>query len=81
MVLLCVLQEEITNILAGVLNIDPASISADAHIMFDLGASSIDYFSFISLLAERFDVEYHSDKDAYCYTINDICKYLERFSL
>lgn len=75
------LQEEITNILAGVLNMDPASISGDAHIMFDLGASSIDYFSFISLLAERFDVEYHSDKDAYCYTINDICKYLERFSL
>lgn len=73
------LKKEVMEILAGVLDKSPEEIDEDAHILFDLGATSIEYFSLLSLLANHFSVTQYTDKDSYCYTVNDICKYLERF--
>ena len=68
----------ITSILADVINIPAKDISGDSHIIFDLGADSIAYFSFISRCAEKYPELNLSDPNALCYTVNDLCKYLER---
>ena len=71
------LLDRVTQIVANALEIDIESIDINAHIMLDLGADSIVYFSILSDLAEEFSVK-ATEKDVLCYTIHDICQYIER---
>ncbi len=73
------LYAEVTAILAELLDIPPETIDKDAHILFDLGASSINYFTFISLLSEKFGVDTSDLKTTDCYTVTDFCNCLERY--
>lgn len=72
------LTSEVRAIIAEILGIESEGISANAHIFFDLGATSIQYFSILSRLSEKFSVTDYKQSDKYCYTLKEICEYLEK---
>ena len=72
------LLNDVTKIIAEVLSINPDDITPDSHIFYDLGASSIQYFSIVIKLAEHFNVSQESDNEKYSYTPREICEYIER---
>lgn len=49
--------EKIRGIIAGILNVDPAGISADSTFIEDLGADSLDVFQIVMGIEEEFDIE------------------------
>lgn len=72
------LAVKIRSIIANVLNVSEESVTDDAHVIFDLGATSLVYFNLISELAKEFSIASYSDKDNYCYTLREFCRYIER---
>ncbi len=72
------LAQKVRQIVAEELSIDADSIDDNAHMIFDLGADSLKYFSVLSALAKEFSVTDYSDKDNYRYTVKEFCEYLER---
>ena len=73
------LMQEVCRIVAHVLETDPEQVRPDTHIFFDLGATSIQYFSILTALAERFSITEYEKGDSYRYTPREICRYLERY--
>lgn len=72
------LLQEVCQIVAQVLEIDVETITAQSHIFYDLGATSIQYFSILTALAQHFSITGYSSSDTYCYTPKEICDYIER---
>ncbi len=72
------LTEKVKEIVAEALAMNPADVSSTAHIFYDLGATSIQYFSIIASLSKEFEVPDYQQDDKYCYTVKDICEYLEK---
>ena len=72
------LLRQVIEIIAKVLEADEEKITENTHIFYDLGATSIQYFSILAALAEHFSVTEYSSTDTYCYTPKDICEYIER---
>lgn len=68
----------VRKIIAQVLGLEENAITAETHIFYDLGATSIQYFSILSALSEQFSVSDYENSDTYCYTPKEICEYLER---
>lgn len=73
-----VLLSDIKIIIANVLGINPEEIGPDSHIIFDLGGTSIQYFSIISAISEKFNITSYDKEEKYRYTPREICKYIER---
>lgn len=73
------LQQQICSIIAQVLGIPVEQVGVDAHIFYDLGASSIQYFSVLSALSERFSIAEYDKTETYRYTPREICEYIERY--
>ena len=71
------LTRDVKAIVAEVLGIDSDGIDINAHIFYDLGASSIQYFSILTRLSEKFSITNYEKTDKYRYTIKEICEYLE----
>ena len=72
------LMHQICQIIADVLEMAEPDIKPDSHIFYDLGATSIQYFSIISALAKHFSITEYSDSETYRYTPKEICEYIER---
>ena len=72
------LTQKVKEIIADVLNVDINKIDYTTHIFYDLGATSIQYFSIITRLSEEFSITDYKAEDKYCYTAKDICEYLEK---
>ena len=72
------LYQEVIRIIAEVLELEEEKITPECHIFYDLGATSIQYFSILSALSEHFSVTNYNSDDAYCYTPKEICEYIER---
>ena len=72
------LMEEVKQIIASVLDIPADTVEATSHIFFDLGGSSIQYFSILTALSEHFELSGYEQTDKYCYTPKEICEYIER---
>lgn len=73
------LLENVTAIIARELDLEPEKVGVDSHIFHDLGGSSIQYFSIITALSEKFGVTDYNKDDKFCYTPREICEYLERY--
>lgn len=73
------LLNEICKIIAETLNISLDSVKPDSHIFFDLEATSIQYFSILSALSEKFSVSGYDKNDKYRYTPREISEYIERY--
>ena len=71
------LLQRVCKIIAQVLEIDEETVTAHSHIFYDLGATSIQYFSVLSALAEAFSITDYSSGDTYRYTPKEICEYIE----
>ncbi len=72
------LTNEVKNIVAEILDIKSDDFDSNAHIFYDLGATSIQYFSILTRLSEKFSISDYQKNDKYCYTVKDICEYLEK---
>ncbi|MBR2447532.1 MAG: AMP-binding protein [Clostridia bacterium] len=72
------LAQKVKEIVADVLGVDIGTVDYTTHIFYDLGATSIQYFSIITRLSEEFSVTDYKSGDKYCYTVKDICEYLEK---
>lgn len=70
------LTETVKEIVASVLGIDVTSFTTTSHIFYDLSATSIQYFSIITRVSERFSISDYQSSDAYCYTVKEICDYI-----
>ncbi len=71
------LLREVCRIIAQVLELEQEKVTAQSHIFYDLGATSIQYFSIISALAEHFGITEYSSGDTYRYTPEEISEYIE----
>ena len=69
---------EVKKIIAQVLGIRAEEIDSDAHIFYDLGATSIQYFTIITQISEQFGISSYDKNEKYCYTTKEICKYIEK---
>ena len=54
--------------------IEEQTVDAHSHIFYDLGATSIQYFSILTALAEAFSITDYSSGDTYRYTPKEICE-------
>jgi long-subunit acyl-CoA synthetase (AMP-forming)/acyl carrier protein len=72
------LMADVKQIIAKVLDIPVETVEAGSHIFFDLGGSSIQYFSILTALSEHFQISGYEQTDKYCYTPSQICQYIER---
>ncbi len=70
--------EDVKMIIAEVLALDVEQFDNDNHIFYDLGATSIQYFDILTRLAQKFSIDDYRQNDKYAYTVNEICKYLEK---
>ena len=71
------LLNRVLELVAPILDLSPDKIDPDAHLMLDLGATSLQYFSMLSVLAEEFGLSAEQG-EKYTYTIREFCKYIER---
>jgi long-subunit acyl-CoA synthetase (AMP-forming)/acyl carrier protein len=72
------LAQKVKEIVADVLGVNIDTVDYTSHIFYDLGATSIQYFSIITRLSEEFSITDYKAGDKYCYTVKDICEYLEK---
>lgn len=72
------LASKVAEIIASNLDIDNNIIGGDSHIVNDLGATSLQYFAIISDIANEFSFSSYDTNDVSCYTLRDICAYIER---
>ncbi len=72
------LMERVRQIIADSLGVLYEDINANSHIFYDLGATSIQYFSILTKLSEAFAISDYNKNDKYCYTPKEICEYIER---
>jgi len=71
------LLNSVKEIVAFELGISAEDIDIHSHIMLDLGATSMQYFSILSALAENFSVK-AGESDTFRYTVHEMCQYIER---
>ena len=72
------LQQKVRSVIVKVLGVEETAVTMDAHLFYDLGATSIQYFTLLSALAEEFGITGYDKNDQYCYTLRDISQYIER---
>jgi acyl carrier protein len=70
------LVDKIRGLVSEQLGVDPAVLNAEANILEDLGADSLDVIELVMAIEEAFDIEI-SDEDAESIrTIGDVEKYV-----
>lgn len=72
------LTDAVKDIVASVLGIKAEDLSSSSHIFYDLGATSIQYFSILTHISEKFSITDYQKTDAFCYTVKEICEYIEK---
>ncbi len=66
--------EKIRQIIAGILNIDPETVTADSTFIEDLGADSLDIFQVIMGIEEEFDIEVSPEEAERVVTVEDAAR-------
>ncbi len=72
------LMQQVRTVIARVLGIEADTVQPGTHVFYDLGATSIQYFSILSELASHFEISNYSKSDQYCYTLKEMTDYIER---
>lgn len=67
-------KQILRELFATALRLSPEEIADDAHFMNELGGTSLDYFTLISDINERFDIRLSFESDDIQYTLNDLEK-------
>ena len=72
-------MSEVAEIIAKTLSVPVEKIMPETHIFYELGASSIQYFSILSALSEHFNLVDYDKNEKFCYTPKEICEFIERY--
>lgn len=72
------LLRRIKEVIAAELQIDAGTIDINDHIFYDLGATSLQYFSIISGICAEFALTQYENGEIYCYTAKELCAFIER---
>lgn len=70
------LTNAVKEIVAEVLSIKTDAFTSTSHIFYDLGATSIQYFSILTRISEKFSINDYQKTDTFCYTVKEICEYI-----
>lgn len=68
------LYDELREMFAAILGIQPSEISEEANFMTDLGGSSLDYYELISEIDKRYGVRLPFEADGFGYCLRDFEK-------
>ena len=69
--------ENVVNIIARQLNLDPDTIEENSRIMEDLGADSLDIVEMLMTLEERFGFSIPDEDLEDLVTVSDVVEYVE----
>ncbi len=69
--------DKVKALVAEQLNVDENEVTAEASILEDLGADSLDLVDLVMTLEEEFDVEIPDEAVQNIKTVGDIVKYIE----
>ncbi len=72
------LTAKVAEIIAGVIGKRPEEVLPGADIFFDLGGSSLDYFTIVMDLQREFRVNFPSDNDKSFKTAGEFAEYIEK---
>ena len=72
------LTSKVAEIIAGVIGKRPEEVLPGADIFFDLGGSSLDYFTIVMDLQREFRVNFPSDNDRSFKTAGEFAEYIEK---
>ena len=72
------LEQQVRNIVAEQLGVDLAELRADANILDDLGADSLDVVEMVMSLEEAFDIEVPDEDVEEMRTVSDVERYITR---
>ena len=72
------LEQQVRNIVAEQLGVDPSEVRPDASILDDLGADSLDVVEMVISLEEAFDIEVPDSDVEEMRTVSDIERYVTR---
>ena len=72
------LEQKVKAIVADQLGVDLAEVRADANILDDLGADSLDVVEMVMSLEEAFDVEVPDEDVEELRTVADVERYITR---
>ncbi len=70
------LEQQVRNIVAEQLGVDPSEVRPDASILDDLGADSLDVVEMVMSLEEAFDIEVPDEDVEEMRTVSDIERYV-----
>jgi acyl carrier protein len=70
------MQKKIVDIIANQLGVDKEMVTAEANVVDDLGADSLDVVELVMALEEAFDLEIPDEKAEKIRTVKDILEYL-----
>jgi len=70
-------SEEIKKIIVEQLTIKDGKVMETSNIADDLGADSLDFIEFISLMEERFDINIPDEDSGKIKTVGDMVSYIE----
>ncbi|MCE5244505.1 MAG: acyl carrier protein [Syntrophobacteraceae bacterium] len=71
-------QAKIIDIIANQLGVDKEIVTAEANVVDDLGADSLDVVELVMALEEAFDLEIPDEDAESIRTVKDIFDYLEK---
>lgn len=73
------IAKKVRTIVAQELGIEPETVEDDAHILAELGADSLQYFSMIQKMRKEFSLSGTGGaREEYKYTVREIVQYIER---
>lgn len=70
------IQKRVIKVIAQVLKIDEANVSAEANFIFDLGADSMQSVQLVAAFEEEFDIEMDEDKALAIQTVADAVDFI-----
>ena len=73
------LQEKVVKMLAEKLELNPAEIPPDAHLIKDLGADSLDLVELVMAFEEEFDVEVPDEEAEKITTVREAIEHINRY--
>jgi long-chain acyl-CoA synthetase len=71
------LEREVIECFASALERSPEEISPNANFFLDLGGTSLDYFTLLGLLKDKYGISLPSDDKEKLFTVRDFCEFIK----
>lgn len=70
--------EELQQIIAEKLSVDPGDVKMDANFIDDLGADSLDLADLVMAIEEKYDVDFANEDTDQFQTVGDVVSAIEK---